>query len=183
MRATFLTLALALFASANAATLNTRAVSGDVKTCINDFLASDVKVKELTTAVNAFSKSQGLNGALGLHIKVQTLQTSVKKTKDECCAVNRVVTTEDAQSMLDSVQPVVADIEASLAALTSKKADINAIPAAIGIVKTDLKNLKDLVDPLDACILAAAPDSFKTVANDLIGRINAAFDKANKSFA
>ncbi|KAG1436717.1 hypothetical protein G6F56_013436 [Rhizopus delemar] len=100
-----------------------------------------------------------------------------------CCAVTKVVSTEDANAVLDMVKGLVPDIEASLSAIVNKKSEFAKVTAAPTIVKADIKSLQGNVVALDTCIVAVTPAEFNTVATGYVTRVNAAFDAANAAYA
>ncbi|CAO3677112.1 hypothetical protein G6F70_001635 [Rhizopus microsporus] len=182
MRSSLLALALALVASANAASFSKRDVTPAVQTCIKDLTAAQNQLTIVATAVNGFTSSSGYAGALSVHSKEQTLENLIKQANTDCCAVTTVVSTEDANAVLAVVQTLVPDIESALDAIVTKKPQFDAVPLATSIVKGDIKNLQAKVTTLDNCILAVTPSDFTTAANEYVGRINNAFSKADTAY-
>ncbi|KAG1356722.1 hypothetical protein G6F62_002017 [Rhizopus arrhizus] len=182
MRTTFFVLVLALAASANAASFSKRAISSAVQTCVKDLTAAQAQIEAVTTAVNGFTAASGYAGALGVHNKEQALEALVKTAKSDCCAVTTVVSTEEANAVIDVVKTLVPDIESALGAIVSKKDAFNAVVLAANIVKSDIKNLQTQVTALDNCIVAVTPSDFATVANEYVSKVDAAFANAKAAY-
>ncbi|KAG1239733.1 hypothetical protein G6F68_018345 [Rhizopus microsporus] len=102
--------------------------------------------------------------------------------KSDCCAVTTVVSTEEANAVIDVVKTLVPDIESALGAIVSKKDAFNAVVLAANIVKSDIKNLQTQVTALDNCIVAVTPSDFATVANEYASKVDAAFANAKAAY-
>ncbi|KAI8975157.1 hydrophobic surface binding protein A-domain-containing protein [Mycotypha africana] len=178
---TFVALA-ALALGANAATVNKRAISTPVQTCINDIIAVSNQLDIVTADVNAFTSSAGYSGAIAIHTKEQVLETKLKQAGTDCCAVSGTVTDEEAQAVLAVVSDLVPDVTAALASIVSKKSQFDAILLATTLVKNDIKNLDSQTNTLDTCLLAKTPSAYKTQANGLVTQISNAFASAKSAY-
>ncbi|KAG0948500.1 hypothetical protein G6F57_008247 [Rhizopus arrhizus] len=182
MRSTFLALALALVASANAASFNKRTVSSNVQNCIKGLTAAQSQISAVASAVNGFSSSSGYAGALAIHSKEQALESLVKTANNNCCAMTNVVNEEEANAVINVVKTLIPDIQNALNTIVSKKDQFEDVALATTIVKTDIKSLESKVNALDKCILAVTPSDFTSVANVYIGQVNTAFAGAKSAY-
>ncbi|KAI8059384.1 uncharacterized protein B0P05DRAFT_574878 [Gilbertella persicaria] len=183
MRAfSILSIALALFASANAAAVDKRAISSNVQTCVNDITAAGTQLTAVKSDVAGFTSAAGYSGALAIHTKEQALENLLKTATTSCCVQKTTVTDEEAAAVLNVISTLVPNIETTLSSLVSKKSQFDTILLATTLVKTDIKNLKTQTSALDTCLVAVTPSAYTTDANGYVTRVNAAFTSASTAY-
>ncbi|KAI8380747.1 hypothetical protein BD560DRAFT_444446 [Blakeslea trispora] len=175
-------IALALAASANAAVVEERAISSNVKQCVADMTTAEAQLDTVKGNVDKFTSAAGYAGALSVHNSEQALETNLGTAITSCCKQKVAVTEEEAVAVFKTIDGLVPKIENTLASLVSKKPDFANILLALNIVKTDVKNLDTKTASLTACLVAAAPSNYADRAKTYTTKVNAAFAAAKAAY-
>ncbi|CAO3642762.1 unnamed protein product [Mucor hiemalis] len=178
-------IAAAFALSANAASIEKRAISGPVALCISDIQSVADQLSVVATAVDAFTSADGYSGASAIHTKEQELEKRLKKAGTDCCAIASTVALDEADAVLAVVGDLVPKVSNALTAITTKKPQFDAILLATLLVKGDIKNLDTQTKTLDTCLLAktpTSPPSYLDTANGYVTTINNAFASAKTAY-
>lgn len=157
------------FVSASAAVVIPR----DASTIEKDISTIDSNVKSLTNAVNNYNGGGAIN-AIPIANAESTLDKSIQQGTKDANATS-TLSSADSKAISNAIQSLIPDIEASLKALKSKKADFQADNLE-STVENDLKSLKSDTDDFANRLIQIASSDVKSQANKEKTRIDNDFN-------
>ncbi len=136
--------------------------------------AVDKDILTLTATLNGFSGDlfaaiPVLGASLGLKAEIE------KATK--VANSSQALTSDDAVGLADTVGTIITDATASIDAFIAAKPKFDKLLIVTPIAGGQVKDLKTATAALGVAIIAKVPADFKDVATQLVGQINAQFER------
>lgn len=109
----------------------------------------------------------------------------METARKECCVDFGVITVEDAQSVVDTVRPVISQIVTALDITSQKKGDFDQLVIATEIAQDIIKGFYSGTKAMATCISDAGSThqpSFIPIIDDYVSQIDNAFINAKKVY-
>ncbi|GAA5795776.1 hypothetical protein HPULCUR_001138 [Helicostylum pulchrum] len=127
-------------------------------------------------AVSDFTYGQAYFTALGVQHKEQTLDYIFSETSDVCCrGLNVDISTEETDSSIDIISPLIDEAVATLKILGEKKPEFDDTPLTTFLVVGDIKSTKRHTKSLLDCFAHNSPEEYYTPVRDITHRLGDAF--------
>lgn len=142
---------------------------------INDGLKTvDADIKALTASLTGFSGD--LFAAIPVLGATLTLKAAIDKTTKTANS-SEPLSSDDTVGLADTVGTIITDATASIDAFIAVKPKFDKLLIVTPIATGQVKGLKTSTAALGDAIIAKVPADFKDVATQLVGQINAQFDR------
>ncbi|KAI9273431.1 hypothetical protein EDC94DRAFT_676912 [Helicostylum pulchrum] len=184
----FISSALAVFAfalSANAVSSEYQGLSVSVTVCNNRIKTMTKELPVIIELLTSFTSADGIDGGLKIYNVADPIFQLMETARKECCADVEDITVEDAQSVVDTVRPVIAQVVKALDITSQKKGDFDRLIIATEIAQDMIKGFYSGTKAMATCISdagSAHQPSFIPVINDLVSQIDNAFLNAKKVY-
>lgn len=140
----------------------------------------DKDIKALTSSLTGFSGD--IFAAIPILGATLTLKSDIDKGT-KIAKDSQPLTSDDTVGLADTVGTIITDATASIDAFIAVKPKFDKLyivtPIAAGLVK----DLKTATGALGDAIIAKVPANFKDVATQLVGQINAQFDRGIAAYS
>ncbi|OAA57820.1 Cell wall galactomannoprotein [Cordyceps fumosorosea ARSEF 2679] len=134
----------------------------------------DDGINALTAALNGFSGD--IFGALPVLGASMTLKSDIDKASG-VANNSQPLTSDDALALASTVNTIITDSTKSIDAFIAVKPKFDKLYIVTPIASGQIKDLKAATVTLGNAIIAKVPADFKDVATQLVGQINAQFDR------
>ncbi|KAI8081006.1 hypothetical protein BDF21DRAFT_339171 [Thamnidium elegans] len=173
------------FLIANAITSECQGISASVTVCNNHITAMTKELPTIIELLTSFTSADGIDGGLKIYNIVEPIQKLMETARKECCVDFGTVTVDDAQSVVDTVKPVISQIVTALDITSQKKEDFDRLIIATEIAQDVIKGFYGGTKAMTTCISDAgstSQPSFIPIINDYVSQIDNAFLNAKKVY-
>ncbi|KAL9546735.1 hypothetical protein MBANPS3_006512 [Mucor bainieri] len=175
MRVSLFAAILAIAASVNGATIQERAVSSGVKSCIKDLNAVDYQLLQATRVTNAFNNTGAYFNMAYMTIESIKLNGNLSLAITSCGDLTSPVSKEESTAVLGTVGSVTPNAEALFSALVAKKTEIFVTPLVSPVIKAAYGNVSTHFATLDPLLVALTPTEDAATINAYVDRISSAY--------
>lgn len=135
--------------------------------------------------LTSFTGADGVDGGLEIYNVVEPIQKLMATASKECCEDFGTITVDDAQSVVDTVKPVISQIVTALDITSKKKGDFDQLIIATEIAQDIIKGFYSGTKAIATCISdvgSSQQPSFIPIINDYVSQIDNAFINAKKVY-
>ncbi|KAL9546744.1 hypothetical protein MBANPS3_006521 [Mucor bainieri] len=174
MRVSLFAAILAVATSVNGASIQERAISSGVKSCIKDLNAVDYQLLQATRVTNAYNNTAPYFNMAYMASESLKLNGNLSLAITSCGDLTSPVSKEESTAVLGTVGSVTPNAEALFSALLAKKTEIFAAPGVSPVVKGNYGKVSNNFATLDPLLVALTPAEDAATINAYVNRISSA---------
>lgn len=149
--------------------------------CAVDLSTIDSYVKDVASRVSRWQPSDGYGAALRIHATEQKVEGLIEEATSTC-KFGSEISTSQADTILNGMDPLVSNIESALSAVIQKKPAFDSVPLVTPLVSSDIQHLYAKTYGLENTLLSDVPDSRREKATTYMNRINSAFSAVYRTY-